>query len=325
VVGNGYNSASGKSVLYVLFVEGPTGTGGTWQAGGVDYVRIEADAGPNNGLSTPVPFDADGDGLVDTVYAGDLKGNMWKFDLSSSTATSWTSASLLFVAQDDLSNRQPIINSPEVTLHPTSGNMVLFGTGKFLETGDTTSTLVQTFYAVRDTGSTVGGRSALIPQNVSTTTLPRDTVSQGCGSGLLPACPTSPQGWYMDLPITRERVTGTPKLISGKIFFNTFIPSVSPCEFGGTGFNMSLDYLTGTLLQPGIFDTNNDGKIDSLDLAVAGVEVGAALGGTTLIKGSANSTIGVGVSSTTGGNTNTSLINFGAGSRGRITWREIVQ
>jgi len=58
---------------------------------------------------------------------------------------------------------------------------------------------------------------------------------------------------------------------------------------------------------------------------VAGVEVGAALGGTTPISGAGGSTTGVGVSSTTDGKTPTTLINFGAGSRGRINWREIVQ
>jgi type IV pilus assembly protein PilY1 len=329
VLGNGYNSANGKAVLYVLFVNGPTGSGGAWQSGGVDYVRIEADAaGPNNGLSTPVPFDSDGDGLVDTVYAGDLKGNMWKFDLSSSSAASWTSASLLFVAQDGSSNRQPIINSPEVTLHPTSGNMVLFGTGKFLETTDTISTSVQTFYGVQDTGSTVGGRSALIPQTISTTTVSSvvyRTVTKGCGTTPLPACTSTPKGWYADLPTSGERTTGTPKLVAGNIYFNTFIPSVSPCEFGGTGWLMSMNYLTGALPVPGLFDTNNDGKINDLDTPVSGAQIGAALGGTTLIKGSGTSTTGVGVSSTTEGKTPTTLINFGAGSRGRITWREIVQ
>lgn len=330
VLGNGYNSADGKAVLYVLFVQGPTGSGGAWQAGGVDYVRIVADApaAKDNGLSAPMPFDSDGDGLVDTVYAGDLKGNMWKFDLSSATAASWTSASLLFVAQDDLGNRQPIINSPEVTLRPTAGNMVLFGTGKFLETGDATSTAVQTFYGVQDNGSTVGGRGALIPQTISTTTVSGvnyRTISPGCGASPKPACPASPQGWYTDLPTTGERATGTAKLVSGNIYFNTFIPSVSPCEFGGTGWLMALNYLTGELPSPGIFDTNKDGAVDNLDTAVIGAEIGAALGGTTLIKGSEASTTGVGISSTTEGKTPTTLINFGAGSRGRITWREIVQ
>jgi len=130
----------------------------------------------------------------------------------------------------------------------------------------------------------------------------------------------------VDLPISGERVTGTAKLISGNIYFNTFIPSVSPCDFGGTGWYLAANYLTGEMPTPGgTFDSNNDGVIDSLDIPVAGVEVGAALGGTTPISGAGGSTTGVGVSSTTDGKTPTTLINFGAGSRGRINWREIVQ
>ena len=332
VLGNGYNSTDGKSVLYVVFVSGPTGAGMTWQPGGVDYVKIVADApaAKDNGLSTPVPFDSDGDGLVDTVYAGDLKGNMWKFDLSNASAANWTSAnvSLVYVAKDGGGALQPIINSPEVTLHPVAGNMVLFGTGKFLEAGDNTSTAVQTFYGVQDVGVTVTGRGALIPQTIETTTVSGTTyrtVTPGCGALPLPACPASPKGWYMDLPTSGERTTGTAKLVSGTIYFNTFIPSVSPCEFGGTGWLMAQDYLTGSMPQPGIFDTNKDGKIDDLDTPVSGGQIGAALGGTTLIKGSGGSTTGVGVSSTTDGGTATTIINFGAGSRGRITWREIIQ
>lgn len=341
VVGNGYNSTSGKAVLYVLFVQGPTGTGGVWQAGGTDYVRIEADAGPNNGLSTPVPFDTDGNGLADTVYAGDLQGNMWKFDLSAPSAASWTSASLLYVARDGLGTRQPIINSPEVTLHPTTGNMVLFGTGKFLETGDTISTDVQSFYGVQDDGSTVTGRGELSPQTINTIMVAQAnplglspapaavqyrTVTPGCGASPLLACPTPTKGWYVDLPTSGERSTGTARLVSGNIYFNTFIPSVSPCEFGGTGWLMALHYLTGVTPAPGsTFDTNNDGVIDGLDTPAAGVNVGASLGGTTPISGSGGSTTGVGVSSTTDGNTPTTLIDFGAGSKGRINWREIVQ
>jgi type IV pilus assembly protein PilY1 len=304
--------------LYVLFVNGPTGPGG------VDFVKIVADApaAKDNGLSTPVPFDSDGDGLVDTVYAGDIKGNMWRFDLSNASAANWTSASLLFAARDGLNNPQPITNAPEVTLNSIAGNMVLFGTGKFLESGDTTSTAVQTFYGIQDTGSTVSGRGALIPQAINATTR---VVSQGCGGPAQPACATTPKGWYADLPTVGEKLTGSPKLMAGNVYFNTFIPSTSPCKFGGDGYLMGLDYMTGTMAPAGTFDSNSDGTIDSNDTAVGGILVGAALGGTTLISGSAGSTVGVGVSSTTDGKTPTDLINFGAGSRGRINWREIVQ
>lgn len=324
VVGNGYNSTDGKAVLYVLFVNGPTGSGNTWQSGGVDFVKIVADAptAKDNGLSTPVPFDSDGNGLVDTVYAGDIKGNMWRFDLSNASAASWTSASPLFAAKDGLNNPQPITNAPEVTLNSIAGNMVLFGTGKFLEPGDTTSTAVQTFYGIQDTGSTVSGRGALIPQVINATTR---VVSQGCGGPAQPACSTTPQGWYADLPIVGEKLTGSPKLLASNVYFNTFIPSTSPCKFGGDGYLMGVDYMTGAMAPAGTFDTNNDGTIDSNDTAVGGILVGAALGGTTLIRGSAGSTVGVGVSSTTDGKTPTDLIDFGVGSRGRINWREIVQ
>ena len=97
VIGNGYTSPSGRAVLYVLFLSGPTGSGKTWQAG-VDYVKIVADAGPNNGLSTPIPFDVDGDGLADTVFAGDLNGNLWKFNLNNVSPANWGLAYKLFTA-----------------------------------------------------------------------------------------------------------------------------------------------------------------------------------------------------------------------------------
>ena len=42
-----------------------------------------------NGLSTPAVIDTDGDGLADRAYAGDLKGNMWAFDLSGTNAGNW--------------------------------------------------------------------------------------------------------------------------------------------------------------------------------------------------------------------------------------------
>ena len=302
VLGNGYESASGKAILYVLFVQGPTGGGGVWQGGGVDYVRIVADSvGPNNGLSTPMPFDSNGDGLVDTVYAGDIKGNMWKFDLSNPSPVNWTSATLLFTAMDAGGTRQPIINSPVVSGHPVTGAMVLFGTGKYLETSDATSTSTQTFYGIHDTGSSISGRSALISHTISLTSAGFRTVTQNCGTSPLPACPTSPQGWFTDLPTPGERTTGTTKLLSDVVFFNTFIPSISTCEFGGTGWLMALNYATGTMPQPGIFDTNGDGLIDYLDAPVAGLNVGAVLGGSTLVQASKPGGNGVAISPSLGG------------------------
>ena len=323
VVGNGYNSSSGKAVLYVLFLAGPTGAGSAWQAGGVDYVKIEADAGPDNGLSTPVPFDADGDGLADTAYAGDLQGNVWKFDLSAATTGGW-GKSLLFAA----GAAQPFTAAPEISLHPDGGTIVFIGSGKYLETTDNaTDTPVQTLYGIRDTGATVA-KTALNPMVVATITVGSQTfrtTASGCGGASQPDCPANSKGWYINLPTAGERATGSPKLIAGIVFFNTLIPSTSLCDFGGTGWLMALDYLTGGPKNFRVFDTDSNGMINSSDTIVAAVEVGAAVGGTTLIQGGTSSDPGVGVSSLTSGKVASTLIKFGGGSPRRMNWREIIQ
>ena len=33
--------------------------------------------------------DLDGDHITDYVYAGDLQGNLWRFDLTSATESAW--------------------------------------------------------------------------------------------------------------------------------------------------------------------------------------------------------------------------------------------
>lgn len=323
VLGNGYYSTDGKAVLYVLFLE--AGEDGVWSAG--DFVKIVADntvyASNGNGLSTPVPFDSDGNGKADVIYAGDLKGNLWKFNVSSATPSDWalpTSSMLLYAAQDASSNAQPIIVPPEVTLHPNGGQMVLFGTGKYMETVDSATTATQSFYGIWDNNSTVAGRSSLNQQQITTSTI-NGKVYREVTSGTTAA---SPKGWYIDFP-AGERVTGIPKLVNGLIFYNTFIPSANACDILTAGWLMVQNYLTGDLPDFAIFDTNGDGEIDTNDTPVSGLNVGAAIGGTTLIQGADGSTKGAGVSSLSSGDTSSEEMEFGAGSRGRITWREIVQ
>ena len=43
----------------------------------------------NNGIAFASPADLDGDHIIDYVYAGDLQGNVWRFDLTSTSETSW--------------------------------------------------------------------------------------------------------------------------------------------------------------------------------------------------------------------------------------------
>ena len=331
VLGNGYYSTDGKAVLYILFLT--DGEDGVWSSG--DFVKIVADSGSGNGLSTPTPFDSDGNGLADTIYAGDLKGNMWKFNVSSNDSADWPTAfsgTPLYVAQDAAAtpNRQPIIAPPEVTLHPNGGRMVLFGTGKYIETTDPMSTETQSFYGVWDDGtwdgttwtdgSAVAGRSSLDQKLVGSITLSGKSYPVITSGTTV----SSPKGWYADFS-GGERVTGIPKLRNGLIIYDTFSPPATPCAPDDAGKNMVHNYLTGDMPAYPVFDTNGDGNIDTNDTAVAGLYKGAAIGGTTLISGAAGSTTGAAISSLNDGSLVSDKFNFGAGSRGRITWREIVQ
>jgi type IV pilus assembly protein PilY1 len=154
IAGNGYDSTNGNAILYVL----------NPQTGSV-ILSIPTNSETGNGLSTPTAVDINFDRKVDFVFAGDLRGNMWKFDFTGNAASKWSVAyndgsinQPLFQAKDPDGLPQPITTKPEVMFHPKEhelrkhGLMVLFGTGKFLEELDLTDTQVQTVYGIWDYG-----------------------------------------------------------------------------------------------------------------------------------------------------------------------------
>jgi type IV pilus assembly protein PilY1 len=157
IFGNGYHSPNGNAVLFIL--DAATGT----------LVKtIDTGIGPANGLATPAMIDANRDRKVDYVYAGDLKGNLWKFDLTDSNAhglagsPGWVSAfeqgntpRALFQAKDNLGQTQPITVKPVVMAHPDPtmpGYIVIFGTGKYLGLSDFNDISTQSVYGVWDYG-----------------------------------------------------------------------------------------------------------------------------------------------------------------------------
>lgn len=355
IVGNGYNSSAGKAALYILFLDG--GRDGNW-TGTHDFVKLVAEsATASNGLSTPVPFDRNGDGKVDVIYAGDLKGNLWKFNVASSNPAEWRldlASQPLFTARDASGNAQPILAPPEITIHKLGGMMLLFGTGKYLENSDTSSTASQSFYGVWDrngmtvgggtvsgeiinsrtwlleqttteypVGSTLNGKTVLLPVRV-----PTSTQVVWCNSLSLEGCRggSAHLGWRYDLPDSGERLTGIPQLMNGVIYFSTFIPSSAPCEHGGDGWLMALDYANGNLLAYPPFDTNLDGAINAnSDALTGGIKTGAALGGATFLRVSRTSNSGLALLNRLNGDLMAIASHFGIGGAGRVTWHEVVE
>lgn len=192
ILGNGYNSLNERPVLLIQYLDGnkelktiPAATSGVEASG--------------NGLSTPQFLDVNADGKPDFVYAGDLRGNLWKFDISSATASNWGVAfngSPLFTATYSTttgsSSRQPITAPPVLRANSVAGGlMVAFGTGQNLTDTDRTDRSTQSVYSILDntqytiastgddvgkvtiatspTPAAVGDRSSLTSQSVNDT------------------------------------------------------------------------------------------------------------------------------------------------------------
>ena len=148
---DGHVSPNGDQYVYILYIE--DGIDG-WSSS--DYRKIKITGA--NGLSAPAVADIDGDYVSDFIYIGDLDGNMWKIDVTSSEPSNWAVAfggAPLFVARNASGERQAITNRPAIMRHPLSiaeGALVVFGTGKYLEISDdsTEGTPVQSIYGIWD-------------------------------------------------------------------------------------------------------------------------------------------------------------------------------
>ncbi len=271
IFGNGYNnSGSGNAVLYIAFIE--EGLDG-WS--GSDFIKLDTGAGNSstpNGLASATPVDVDGDNKVDYIYAGDLLGNLWKFDVNSSNSSNWSVASLggagptpLFQTQIDGSgNRQPVTVRPEVGRTPFgSGIMVYFGTGKFIENSDITSTGKQTFYGVLDNNTPV------TLHRLQEQTIENETGFGGSGQQIRITSNNnmapSDLGWYLNLPVNGERQISNPVLRDRQIIFTTMRPSGNTCKSGGESWLMVLDAFHGSRLQTTPFDLDKDGGFDNTD------------------------------------------------------------
>lgn len=282
IFGNGYNnseadgmaSTTGRAVLYILVVSDYTSAGG-WILG-TNYFKLTTGVGSvttPNGLASPAAVDNDGDYIVDQIYAGDLQGNMWRFDVTSSTASTWDNPGnrkLVYAA----GSQQPITVRPRIRKHPAGqpGNMVYFGTGKYLETSDSSivGATTQTFYGVWDESGVANPvKTNLLEQTVLGSSTAQFRVTSNnpmiwrAGS---PVPSPSYIGWYLDLPTTGERQVTNPILRGGRIIFTTVIPSDDPCSVGGDGWLMELNASSGGRLDNTPFDVNNDGVFSGLDL-----------------------------------------------------------
>jgi type IV pilus assembly protein PilY1 len=112
IFGNGFGSTAGDAGIYIMSIDSSSGAR--------TFYYLSTGTSGANGIAYITPFDMDGDHITDYVYAGDLYGNLWRFDLTSNNPSSWgVLGSPLFTTQFESSSLTTNADVP-------SGNVLMF-------------------------------------------------------------------------------------------------------------------------------------------------------------------------------------------------------
>ncbi len=278
VFGNGFSSVNGVAVLYVVDIK--TGT----------VIKTSTGAGSSgspNGLSTPKLL-VGADATIIAAYAGDIAGNMWKFDFVTSGDTTTPAVALagrpLFVATNAVNGtgrKQPITTQPQIYPHPQDGYMIVFGTGKIFEDTDQATVDVETLYGVWDkVVSTEVPKSKLVEQILTISDTNYYQVTRNVVDW------DTKRGWYLSMNKSAgERLVTDPNLFEDMAIFTTLIPGSgsNACTSDGRSATIQISPLNGAALGYRTIDTNGDGAVNASDNMVSG-RIGDATFGTTVIR-----------------------------------------
>ncbi|MES2663485.1 MAG: PilC/PilY family type IV pilus protein [Pseudomonadota bacterium] len=224
----------------------------------------------NNGISAPVLVDFDGDGFIETAYAGDLRGTLWFFDLINSTSN----ATAIF--QDPEKN--PITVKPTVSRRPdTPGVVINFGTGRGLTFSDYLNKNFYPTYTIYGIYQDPLNPTLVDISKFNKTQFTNESLTKGdfqirqakrVGTDL----GASAEGWYLPLlspdstVSNGERVIKDPIIISDFVLFETdyYKKSDSSCGFNITNWAIDLNSFTGLPRKINI-DLDGDQVIESFE------------------------------------------------------------
>jgi type IV pilus assembly protein PilY1 len=307
--GNGLNSASGTAGLYILHVDSATGAQ-TLRFLDTKYTSAydPQGAGKRNGIVQVSAADLDGDHVTDYVYAGDVFGNLWRFDLTDSSPSKWSvGSSPIFSAPAG----QPITTQAQVAIVPSAGSggnkvLVIFGTGQktpqTLSAAESYATGTQSLYGIWDWDMTAWNAKSpstkfdalTAPQTVTTSTLQAQTVTTTLpGSGAVTgyremssnvvcwsgstACQSGNTmfGWKLNWPTSTEQVVFNPTVQMGMVLLNTIVPAtqqILTCSSTPpSGYTMAVSAGTGGATASSVFP-NAAGSYTSDN--ISGIAVG---------------------------------------------------
>jgi hypothetical protein len=215
-IGGGFPAPDNGMVFYVVDMKTGIPIKEFSGLGGMDYSLA----------APPTAVDTNLDGYIDKVYIGDLKGQMWVFDVSNSDTINWT-GKRLFQAPDT----HPIYYPPAVAFDKFKTPWVYFGTGDRENPGAIVANvnLNERFYAVKDDGDGSYPRGEGDLSDV-TTNPPTFTPNP------------AKKGWYIKFinpPLSSEKVLAKPTVFNQLVYFTTFTPAAGdPCSIGSGSANL---------------------------------------------------------------------------------------
>jgi len=328
---DGHYSTTGKPALFLLDLS--KSSAASWQEN-VNYYKISLPAGSTSKPTGLANFAATEGyaGEVSTIYIGDLQGGVWKLNFTQKGTSDWNLDALsafksttspypavpFYIAKDSAGTVQPITGSPALSRGPDGSVLVIFGTGKYLETADnavTASTQVQSMYVLLDNGSgTIAGRNSLQAGSVNTSTGAITVSSFIWGTKY---------GWYVDLPNSGERQVSGFGILGTTMVFGSVIPPnavTDPCG-SGSGYQYFANLATGNgsrsvsqvglLGEPFVLEMGS-GSTTPLDSLRQGTKTTT---GQIILQGSEGLKVVSGDGS--GGNFNVTT------TVGRLSWRQI--
>lgn len=241
---SGYNNSDGKA--YLFLVNPRTGE------------LLEEPIATTEG-STTTPLDmahmalfipSTRDYTVESVYAGDLQGNVWRFDLRG-TGT-FAAPTKIARLTDSSGNAQPVTTVPRVAVDAASSKRyVAVATGRLLADSDISDGQRQTIYVIADGTATDGSffTAATLPGSASfpiTRSQLNNNANALTGIGSTPA---SAMGWYYDLDVASngvaERVTVDMDTYQGTVAAAINLPNGDACSPAGSGRVVSLRLADG--------------------------------------------------------------------------------
>jgi len=273
IIPNGYNSKNHQSALFVIDLQ----TGELlhkWQT------SIGSASEPN-GMGPPVAADFvvydssdtsktyyGADQGTDFIYAGDLAGNVYRFD-SKDIFTGNNQAEILFEG----SFQQPITVAPRLYT-PEDGSeniVVVFGTGKYIDLDDRSNNQDNKhyLYGLKDSKDSIS-----MPYNSDDSRLIEQTLKTNDNRRSVSSKPvSSANSWKLMLPEDGERMVNSivRNNQSKTLIATTLIPNTGdPCLAGGKSWVMVLNALSGGVPSIGnVFDNNSDGiLVDDMVLGV---------------------------------------------------------